>query len=252
VATVQKTSPLAKNFEVVSAAEAIKWINALFYGDPGAGKTYLGGTAEDHPDTSPMLVIDIEGGTLTLRNRPNIDVVSVRSEKEIVKIHNELHASNNGYYKTVMLDSLTELQKLDMRGIMLELVGRRPDLDPDVPSQREWGKSAEHVRRIVRAFRDLPMNTIMTALATEFREESGATRYFPSLPGKLRSEIPGFMDIVGYLYTKQDKDNTVRTLQVTGSRRVVAKDRTSALGGVIENPTIPGMWEMIHQEREND
>ncbi len=178
----------------------------LIYGEPGAGKTYLLGTAEDHEDTSPMLLIDIEGGTLTLRRR-NIDVVQVRSMKQIEEVHNEIANDTDRHYKTVGIDSLTELQKLDMRTVMKETYNRKPDsTDIYVPSQREWGKSGERVRMIVRAFRDLPVNTLVTALMSSDKDDrTGQTSFFPSFPGKLRSEIPGFFDVVGYLTTFNER-----------------------------------------------
>lgn len=218
----------------------------LIYGEPGSGKTYLCGTAQDNEATSPILFLDVEGGTLTLRDRKDVDVVQVRSISQIVDVHKMLVEENNGYYKTVIIDSLTELQKLDMRDIMREVVQKRPDLDPDVPSQREWGKSGEHMRRIVRAFRDIEANTIMTALMVMEKDENNTITFFPSLPGKLRAEVPGFLDVVGYLYTAIEDDVMVRKLQLAKTRRVVAKDRTSKLGDVIVNPTIPDMWDLIH------
>lgn len=198
--------------------------------------------------TSPILLLDVEGGTTTLRHRPDIDVKQVRSIADIVSVHRTLAEENEGYYKTVVIDSLTELQKLDMRDIMREVIVKRPDLDPDVPSMREWGKSSEHMRRIVRGFRDLEMNTIMTALMHVEKDEVGVVTYYPSMPGKLRAEIPGFLDVVGYLYTVIEDDITTRRVQFSKSRRITAKDRTASLGDFMDNPTIPMMFDAITAE----
>jgi hypothetical protein len=154
------------------------------------------------------------------------------------------------YYKTVAIDSLSELADLDMKDIMKDAYSRNPDkVDKDVPSQREWGKARAHMRTIVRAFRDLPCHVVYTASVATLQEEGQPTKYFPGLSGKLRTEIPGFMDIVGYLTAESDQGVVVRKLQVQGTRRVVAKDRTSSLApesGIIENPTLPDMWSLIH------
>jgi phage nucleotide-binding protein len=243
--TAKSKHPFSDSVVVKSASVAIPWLNFMPYGDPGAGKTHLAGTAQDHPETSPVLLIDVEGGTVTLRHRPDIDVVIVRSMRDIEKIHKEL-IENPDYYKTVCIDSLTELQKLDMMEIMKDAVNKRPDQDPDTPAQRDWGKSQTRVRKIVRAFRDLECNTILTALAAQEKDgQTQAITYYPSFPGKLKTEIAGFLDIVGYLYTEREGESVTRKLQVVQSRRVTAKDRTNALGLYLENPTIPMMWELI-------
>jgi phage nucleotide-binding protein len=219
----------------------------MVYGEPGAGKTYFGGTAAGHPELSPILLVDVEGGALTLRGK-NVDVIQARTMKQVQEIQNALVKQTEPYYKTVFIDSGTELQKLDMRTVMLEQYNRRPDTtDIYVPSQREWGKSGERMRMIVRSFRDLPCNVIISALLAQDKDErTGTTSYFPSFPGKLRSEMPGFFDIVGLLRAVSEGGEIVRTLQVAKTDRVIAKDRTDSLENLITNPSLPDVWEAIH------
>lgn len=242
--------PIRSQLEVSKLATEIKWLNILLYGDPGVGKTWLCGTAEDSEATSPVLFIDVEGGTTTIRHR-SIDVVSARSLAQVQKTINKLIlAGDDMYYKTVVLDSLTELQHLDMRYIMKQAksTAKDPDkVDIDVPSTREWGKSLEHTRAIVRAFRDLPCNTIITALAHTQKEDGQPDLIFPSIPGKARNEIPGFMDIVGYLFAKQVGTKTERRLQLARTVRVSAKDRTGLLGDLIPDPTFPAIFDLVHK-----
>jgi hypothetical protein len=85
----------------------------------------------------------------------------------------------------------------------------------------------------------------MTASVATMQEEGQPTRYFPGFAGKLRTEVPGFMDIVGYLYSENKTGVINRKLQVVGTRRVQAKDRTSTLGGSLENTTISEIWNHI-------
>lgn len=229
--------------------DQVEWLNILVYGDPGVGKTYFGGTAEDHPDLAPMLAVNIEGGLTTLRHRKGLHTKTVRSMKELENLYNTLyHSISDGKikYKTLMLDSLTELADLDMRDIMKEAFSRNPDkVDKDVPSQREWGKSRAHIRTIVRAFRDLPCHVIYTAHVGTEQNEGQPMKYFPGFSGKLRTEVPGFMDIVGYMSVQNKGGGPARFLQVQGTNRVVAKDRTAALGDVVEDPSLPLIWEKI-------
>ncbi len=210
----------------------------------------LSGTAGGSKLTGPALLLDVEGGTLTLRHMKGIDIVKANTLQTVNDTINTLANDASGYYKTFILDSITELQKLDMAWVMEEQRKKKPETDVDVPSQREWGKSGNHMRNILRAARDLPMHVIVTALeAHEQDDTTNITRYFPSIPGKLRGEIPGFFDIVGRLEAKAvpgKMGEINRTLQTAKTARVIAKDRTGVLPALIENPTIPDMWEVIN------
>lgn len=255
-AKIEKTNDeIRAALEVKKPSEIIDWINALIYGPPGAGKTFLVGTADE---LGPTLIFDVEGGVTTIRHR-NVDVVPIRSMKELEDGFNKLFKSIDPvtkrlYYKVVGIDSLTELADLDMKTIMKGAFNANPDkVDIDVPSPREWGKTRNHIRTIVRAFRDLPCHVIYTAALGESQEEGQPRLFYPGFSGKLKTEVPGFMDIVGYLYPEIEPGSGVKTrkLQVAGTRRVVAKDRTSALGDVIENPTIPMIWDLIQNYNPN-
>lgn len=251
------SAELRKSLEVAPPSETVDWLNVLVYGQAGAGKTYLGGTAEDSKFTSPVLFFDVEGGVTTIRHRKGIDVVPIRSVKELTDRYNTIYKSIDSktgliYYKTVVVDSLTELADVDMRFIMKQAYDKAPDkVDPDVPSPREWGKVRNHMRTIVRAFRDLPCNVIFTAHVGVQQDEGMPTLHFPGFSGKLRTEIPGFMDIVGYMSTHAQGGDITRKIQFTGTQRVVAKDRTASLGDVLENTTIPEMWDLIHSSDNN-
>lgn len=246
---------LKASLGITGVDEGDDWINDLIYGDAGAGKTHFIGTAADDPRTSPVLIFDIEGGLRTLRkfpNKKNIERVPVRSIKELTDQYNKLyHAIAEGRfpYKTLGIDSLTELADLDMKDIMKEAYAKNPDkVTIEVPSMREWGIARDHIRKIVRAFRDLPCNVIMTAHVGTLQEEGQPTKYFPGFAGKLRTEVPGFFDIVSYLYTDLEDGMPIRKMQSTGTRRVVAKDRSGALGDVLADPSIPKMWDLINGE----
>lgn len=243
---------LRESLQVKTPSEIVDWLNFLMYGEPGAGKTYLSGTAEDHPDTSPVLYLDIDGGVTTLRHRKTLNTKAVRSIPELNDIYEKLLKSIDPKtgkipYGTVVLDRLDELADLDMRFIMKAAYERNPDkVDIDVPSPREWGINRSHIRKLVRAFRDLPCHVIFVAGVNTKQEEGQPTKYGPSFAGKLATELPGFVDIVGYYYNDSSTGELQRKMQFQGTRRVQAKDRTGALGGELINPTIPMIWDLIN------
>jgi hypothetical protein len=228
---------------VQKVEERSQFYNILVYGESGTGKTTLAGSADEVPSMRPVLFIDIEGGTESLRHSyPDVQTVRVTTWKEMQDVYNELHEGNHPF-KTVVLDSLTEIQKFNMYNIMEDVIQKRPDLDQDVPSMREWGKNLEQMRRMVRGFRDLDMHSIFTALSRVDKDQrSGAQLHQPSLSGKLAGEVAAFLDVVMYYYVKQSGDGDDaqynRYLLTAKTDTHVAKDRSGSLPQVVENPTM--------------
>lgn len=256
-ADIQVTPPsIFEKLNAKAPDEIAKWLNMLIYGDPGAGKTYLGGTAEDSPLTSPVLFIDIDGGVMTIRHRRGIQVVEVRDTDDLIKKFDLIHSSIDTAtdtlpFKVCCVDSLTELQKMDMKFIMNVAPGVEKGIqDPSVPSQREWAISQDHIRKIVRGFKDLPCHTIFTAHSSEKPDTKNRMTIGPDLPGKLRNQIAGFVDVLGYLYATEMDGEIVRKVQFAKTDTVLAKDRLGVLGDVVINPTIPMLVEKIGEKNE--
>lgn len=237
--------------------ERSQYLNILCYADSGTGKTVFAGSADAVPSLRPVLFIDIEGGTESLRHTyPDVEVIRVSTWKQMQEVYNELHQGKHGY-KTVVLDSLTEIQKFSMYGIMEDLVRGKPEADPDVPGMREWGKNIEQIRRFVRAFRDLPMNSIFTALVRSEKDtKTGVTSLMPMLSGKLAHEVAAFLDIVVYYYVKQigsgEGAELKRLMLCHKTEQHVAKDRSGRLPLVIEGPTMKAVYDLMTSTPTNE
>lgn len=219
----------------------------LVYGQPGAGKTVFAGSADAVPQLRPVLVIDIEGGTFSLREQyPDVKVLRVETWAQMQEVYNDLYTGNHPY-QTIVLDSLTEIQKLCMYDVMKYRIAKSDkDLDPDIPDMQAWGKNIELIRKFVRAFRDLPVNTIFTALSMVNKDsKTGSTSTKPSMSGKLADEVAGFVDIVTYLYTIKQGDELTRCMLTASTDQYVAKDRSAKLDPVIVNPTMATVYGAI-------
>lgn len=222
---------------VRKVSEAKFKFNFMVYGDSGVGKTLLSGSAFDVPELNPMLFISVEGGEYTLRKSySEIDVVRVNSWAELQGVYEDLKSTN--YYRSAVIDSLTEVQKIGMSYTMQR---RRGDDDMAIPEIKDWGINIEQTRNFVRKVRDLEgVSTIFTALAkSDTDKRTGLTRKKPYLDGKLADEVAGFLDIVTYLYVEEVNKVNKRILLTETMPGFVAKDRSALLPAQIVNPTMP-------------
>ena len=245
--------------DVHKIKESSKWLNILVYGMPGAGKTRFAGSAAEVSEMTPMLYIDVEGGTKSIKDLyPDVDTVRVktiydkggRAKKtawgQLNDIYSELKKGEIAY-QTVVIDNITEAYQLAMQDVMTKLLAENPDRDFDVPAQREWGKASAQMRRWIRNMRDLDLNVIITAHEANQTDDNGNVKSVtPSLPGKLAMEVAGFFDEVFYIYTKQDKElGIVRKLQTQPAGKYIAKDRSDKLPLVVSDPKMAVIYQEV-------
>lgn len=239
-------------------------LKMIVYSPPGHGKTTLLGTAAGDPRLSPMLLIEFEGGTRSIRSKvkkisidqlgkekPKVDVihtVEIRTWGDFDLVYDFLLTADHPY-RSIGLDSLSEMNYLNMQTVLLDAGIQDKNRDPDVPEQRDYLKSASQMRRLVRYFRDLPMHVFMTSGAQQGQDPRTKTSMMMmSLTGKLVFEIPGLFDVVGYLAMVDQEDGaTERWLFTQPTGRFDAKDRTEGgkLGEYIVNPTLPKILDLV-------
>jgi phage nucleotide-binding protein len=208
-------------------------IKVLVHGEAGAGKTVMGATAK-----KPTLIISAESGLLSIAHAPEyIDVVEVKTIDDVGEVYDYL-ALGQHEYDWVVLDSISEI------GEVLLSAEKRVNKDP----RAAYGNLIDAMTVIIKKFRDLPMNVMMTCKQDRKEDQdTGRARYAPSLPGaRLANEIPYLFDIVGALRVETDKEgNLYRVLQTGTDMKYVAKDRSGALE-MFEEPSLAGLMAKIH------
>jgi len=241
-----------------------QFMKALFYGKPGVGRTTLVAQAARVEGMSPVLFMTPDHAEAdTLRKAaPEASVAFISKFAQFDAIYQaaaKLAASRQEIpFKTFVIDTGTEAQKLSMNDIMTELVRTgRPgggEVNFDVPSQREWGQSISQIRTLVRHFRDLPINFLMTCHEATDKDNRGVTWITPDLPGKLKNQTCGMFSNVFYMAVEQTKAPEGRTKIVTDEKRLLltgltdgyqAKSRTGLFPRVVYDPKLEDLYRAI-------
>lgn len=234
-------------------------MNILIYGDPGAGKTHFAGTAQDVPSMADVHIFNIDGGIMTLASRGDIHATNIHSvndlEQELFKIANKDPKYKDT--KTVVIDNITELQTLALENITMREYSNRikknKSYSVDEVYLEDYGVAGKQLARILRGFRDLPINVIYIAhrkdkmrAGTNTLEESK-----PNLTDKLGTAVMGYMDFVWYLYTADEtvgddttgyRTETNRYMLTQPMNGFIAKTRgaefAQRIGAVVKNPNM--------------
>lgn len=235
--------------KIVSIDSIPIYAKCLIYGDPGAGKTRLSCTAP-----KPLVLLtELSTSEPTIRQvyeetGNKADIWNITDLDELWEAYEFLLAGNHNY-QTVILDSLTDLNRMVIRGSIELAVSKRPSHDPDIPEQGDWYRAQESLRRIVRNFRDLPMDVVFTTLALYIKDD---LKTVPALqPKSIISEIPSYCNLVGYLEVTEKNGVYTRNLRVTPNEFYIGKNPGGRLPDVVENPNLSDIFQKVKSNKNN-
>ena len=150
---------MALHSAIVELDEFTESMNFLVYADPGTGKTVLGGTAPR------ALILRAENGALSAKRQGSkAKVWPIKSWSDFEAAYDWLE-DNPDAFEWVVIDSITKLQELCIRGILDKAVADNPSRDLDIPAIQDHYKWQLLMKRYVVMFNDLPINTLWLALA---------------------------------------------------------------------------------------
>jgi len=218
----------------------------LCYGNSGAGKTYAACTAP-----KPMVLLTERNGLHSIQaSNPGAHVKYCENADDVRDI---LRMAMNGQLKqygikTLVVDSLTEVQRLFVDEIMLaKAQGEDARL-----SLQDWGTLTERMRRFMRCLRDLDLHVVATALVESQHDDStGATNVFPAFQGKkLHSEVSQFFNVVGYTFKRESQDSEGKRqiehkIMLDGPSRFVCKPCGPLTG--IRDPNLSDWFTVLNE-----
>ena len=214
--------------------------NCLLVGESGVGKTPLVATLAGCEKTSPCLLLDVDAGAMSVVDNPKPTIYEVDSWSDVQRVYGllkrqewdvlaELTKSARLEYKSVVIDSGTELEYVLRRFVMSE------GSDNEIPEQKHYLKTQERFRRLYRAFRDLPLTLVMTAGVRDLKDElAGIVKYYPAFQPALTRDLIRMTDLVLFMDVKFEDKRWIRTLQTHISQRVIARDRSQKLESIMK------------------
>jgi hypothetical protein len=225
-------------------AEA-QFVKALIHSPAGHGKTHFLGTAQEDERTYPMALLNFEGGDQSLVGL-DIDIYDIRDWKDYDDVYAMLRNPKAHQYRSVGVDSITETQ---ITGLLNILEFDKKRADPDQLAQQDWGVILVRMRRVIRHYvKMLPMHVFMTALSKDDVVSRVGQVKTPAVQGAFANELPGILDVVGYLALEETDGMVKRILLLHDYPKFSVKVRTPwnvEVPAEIEDPTVTRLLDAL-------
>lgn len=231
-------------------------ISAIVYGPSKSGKSTLGDTTP-----YPRLVLDAEMGSRftpskkikwdpTKEKPPEPDgtwetaLVPVHSYTSVLKAYEWLNSGKHPF-RSVVMDSISEVQQRMVDSI----VGTNP------MQLQDWGTLLRQASDLVRKFRDLttnPVKPLDCVLFIAMAHQRQDATWFPHVQGQLKTVLPYYVDVLGYLAPVPTEDQgVVRRLLIGPTPGYETGERVGGrLGHFIDNPSITDMLSKIREDAD--
>lgn len=237
---------------------AFNKLTFLFYGPPGAGKTFLMGTASYDPKRfGRLLFLCPDPGTLTLTSderMENIEIAGVTGTKDVDAWYEYLKGGQKDLapedrIRTICFDGLTDYARIALQEFLEQTSKENSTRDINMPAKDHYNRLKTLMYRDIARLRDIKgVHFIASALEKRQQDEkTGVVFITPDIgTGAMSQGVPGLFDIVGYYNTMTNAQGKLtRQMRFINDARILVKDRSRTLPETLDNPDLPGVLTQI-------
>jgi hypothetical protein len=248
------------------------YLKLLIYGQPDAGKTTMAASGAGHPEFTPTVIMDIEGGLQSVRwgGKGLLRTPRVETPEQIEAVIMAA-ASGAGAFagcKCLVIDSLTKMSKILLQSIVAKKHAAKPRKGGvDQIERSDYGDLGKAMERYVDMLIGLDMHVILIALEKNVMVEEQIVEITLGLPGALPSKMVAACDNVFALKkmpevpagtnaegveTPGSPAGVAMLTQTVGLQfaRVRNRQFREALEIFTMNPTLPAVWDVYNKSLE--
>lgn len=260
-----------KHIKPAALDEEAKCLRLLGFGEPGSGKTWFGASAALDELTAPVLYVEYKSQIASLRSNP--DYVAAMEDGRLVILSLDKYEELNHVYtylfrgqgssesfdalfpvfpKTVVTDSLTELQRAEVMRRAGNPVGKFLT-DVEAPLIQHWGQLLNQFTLLANKFYALPMHVVFLGLEDVdyaprvVGQAPRATGYRLALQGSAQRQFPAYALTVMRL-ERAPRNSEVYAVGETKAIRAKTKEQTGRIPAKVLGPTIPMLARMLRGE----
>lgn len=211
----------------------------LIYSDPGAGKTVFSASAP-----SP-LIHDTENGAASIKNHPELAsktaILPFTSLYQFEQLILRMIEGNNplDQYDTYVIDTLSNLHKTGLADTTISNAASKAGKNQFVAETEDHTENNERIRRMVSKLNELSAtkNIIILCHCKKIERKDKSIIFSPDFSDKLTNAINALVDVVGYMYEKEENGTINRYLRLRGDQNYTAKTRFAHHPIEMLNPT---------------
>ena len=212
--------------ELFSTEKLPSTVNILLYGPAGAGKSTAAASAP-----GPVMFINLEGPNALHYARKT----AREAETEVLEVRVDWGEDPRAYFR----ESFVAAKERGVNTIVIDTLGKLRDgiafnIGGESPSLPQWGQVGKAMTTILRELRDSDMNTVLICHERVLDSDTGDRIVEPLVGGKTTTEAMAEVDVIAYCGAVRDENGTRYLAQLIESKGRRAKDRSGALGDVVE------------------